>query len=202
MHEASYVRWYDFYVRNGETAEAAEAMARYQAGESQYHLCSQLDTGARDPDDMTGQPVLAPGSASHPDPPFHTTDADGHNDDSDPDDTDAAAAPGATADGGHAATDEEHATPPRPLTMPLPAPDAGLHQHAQSTAHPGSTATNPPLHSHSNPTRRSVARRPPTTPLQLPLSPTPPPRPTPGAVMHAHNEPSAHPHAAAAPKAI
>ena len=49
---------------------------------------------------MTGQLVLTPGSVGHSDLPFHTTDADGHNDDSDPDDTDAAAAPGATADGG------------------------------------------------------------------------------------------------------
>ena len=34
VHEASYVRWYDFYIAHEETAEAAAALARYHAGES------------------------------------------------------------------------------------------------------------------------------------------------------------------------
>ena len=130
VHEASYVRWYNFYIKNGETTEAAAAMARYQAGESRCRLCCLIDTDAPSPGDMTEQPELPTGSESHLDPPFHTTDADDHDEDSDPGDTDAAAAPGTTADGGHENTDEGHATPPGPLTLPLPAPDAGPHQHA------------------------------------------------------------------------
>ena len=157
VHEASYVRWYGFYIRNGETTEAADAMARYQAGDSWCRLCCLLGN----PDDMTGKLVLTPGSVSHPDLPFHTTDADGHNDDNDPDDAGAAAASGATADEGHA-------------TEP--------HQNAQDTTDAGTTAANPPPQGQSDPTRTGAAHQPPATaPLLRPLPappPTEPPTPT------------------------
>ena len=103
-------------------------MARYQAGESRCRLCCLLE----DPDDMATQLAITPGSVSHPDPPFHTTDADGHSDDSDPNDTGAAAAPGTTTGGEDTTTTTNggHAAPPWPPTAPLGAPGAEPHQHA------------------------------------------------------------------------
>ena len=172
-HEASYTRWCDFYIRNGETAEAAGGMARYQAGESQCNLCIQLATGAHSPGDTAGQSGLAPESASYPDTPFHTTDADGHSDDSDPNDTGTAAAPGTTTGGEDTTTTTNggHAAPPWPPTAPLGAPGAEPHQHAQDTTDAGSTAVNPPPRGQPNPTRTGAARRPPTTPPSPPLPP-------------------------------
>ena len=93
---------------------------------------------------MAEQPGLPMGSESHPEPPFHTTNANDHDEGGDPDDTDATPAPGAMPDRGHGNTNEGHATPPGPQTPPLPAPDAGPHQHAQSTAYPDSAAAAPP----------------------------------------------------------
>ena len=146
-------------------------MARYQAGESRCRLCCLLE----DPDDMATQPALAPGSVSHPDAPFHTTSTDGHDDGTDSDDEDAAAAPSATADGGHAATEGEHAAASWPPTPPLATPDTDPHQHAQSTTDAGSTAVSPPLHAQSDPTHAGAAHQPPATIPPLPPRPTPPP---------------------------
>ena len=171
VHEASYVRWYDFYIRNGEAAEAARAMASYQAGESRCSLCCLFDG----PGDAATQPALATEHDSHPDAPFHTTSTDGHDDGTDSNDDDAPATPSAADDGGHAADGGAHATDPWPPAPPRSALSTGPHQHARDTTDPDSAAASPPPHGPPDPTHVGTAHQPPAPIPPLPPRPTPPP---------------------------
>ena len=172
VHEASYVRWYDFYIRNGEAAEAARAMASYQAGESRCILCCLFDG----PGDAATQPAPATEHDSHPDAPFHTTSTDGHDDGTDSNDDDAPATPSAADDGGHAADGGARATDPWPPAPPRSALITGPRQHARDATDPYIAAAGPPPHGPPGPTHVRTAHQPPA-PIP-PLSPRPTPPPT------------------------
>ena len=171
VHEASYVRWYNFYIRNGEAAAAARAMASYQAGESRCILCCLFDG----PGDAASHPAPATEHDSHPDAPFHTTSTDGHDDSADSDGDGAPATPNAADNGGHAADGGPHATDPWPPAPPRSALITEPRQPARDATDPYIAATGPPPHGPPGPTHVRTAHQPPAPVPPLSPRPTPPP---------------------------